>query len=66
LANQGITTAIHYPIPDHRQPFLTDTLAARISLPVTEHASEHVLSLPCFPEMTDAEVDRVCQTLSDG
>jgi dTDP-3-amino-2,3,6-trideoxy-4-keto-D-glucose/dTDP-3-amino-3,4,6-trideoxy-alpha-D-glucose/dTDP-2,6-dideoxy-D-kanosamine transaminase len=60
----GITTDVHYPIADHRQPAWRDEYAD-IRLPVTEHAVEHVLTVPCFPELTDDEVDRVCEVL-DG
>ncbi len=65
LATAGVVTAIHYPIPDHQQPVLAGTAEARARLPVTEHASVHVLSLPCFAELTDNEVSRVCQALRD-
>jgi aminotransferase EvaB len=65
LASNGVSTAIHYPIPDYQQPVLVGTDAAEERLPVTEHASAHVLSLPCFAEMTEDEVSRVCQSLRD-
>lgn len=58
LATQGIGTDIHYPIPDHRQPVHGDRFA-RVSLPVTEALSASVLTLPCFPDMHDHEVDQV-------
>jgi dTDP-4-amino-4,6-dideoxygalactose transaminase len=32
-------------------------------LPATEHAVEHVLTLPCFPELTENEIERVCEVL---
>ena len=52
-----IGTDIHYPIPDHRQPVARGAHA--VSLPVTERACDEVLSLPCFPAMTDDEVEYV-------
>jgi dTDP-3-amino-2,3,6-trideoxy-4-keto-D-glucose/dTDP-3-amino-3,4,6-trideoxy-alpha-D-glucose/dTDP-2,6-dideoxy-D-kanosamine transaminase len=55
----GVDTAIHYPIPDHRQPVTRD--AAAVSLPVTERACAEVLSLPCFAAMTTDEVDYVIE-----
>ena len=58
LHASNIGSDIHYPIPDHRQPLHGDRFAA-VSLPTTERLCERVLTLPCFPEMTDAEVDRV-------
>lgn len=59
LAAAGIASDIHYPIPDYRQP----AIAGRPwrELPVTEDAARQTLTLPCFPELTDAEVDHVVQ-----
>lgn len=54
----GILTDVHYPLPDHRQPCHQGRYD-EISLPVTEADAESVLTLPCFPEMTDDEVQRV-------
>jgi dTDP-3-amino-2,3,6-trideoxy-4-keto-D-glucose/dTDP-3-amino-3,4,6-trideoxy-alpha-D-glucose/dTDP-2,6-dideoxy-D-kanosamine transaminase len=34
-----------------------------VSLPVTEAAVAQILTVPCFPELTDDEVDRVCEAL---
>jgi dTDP-3-amino-2,3,6-trideoxy-4-keto-D-glucose/dTDP-3-amino-3,4,6-trideoxy-alpha-D-glucose/dTDP-2,6-dideoxy-D-kanosamine transaminase len=56
LHSRSIGSDVHYPIPDHRQP-VADTLAP--ALPITERACDEVLSLPCFPAMTDAEVQAV-------
>lgn len=57
LASCGIATDVHYPLPDHLQPVENREHALR--LPVAEAACREVLTLPCFPGMTDAEVDRV-------
>lgn len=57
LAAVGVATDIHFPIPDHRQPGLA---AAPVSLPVTEALASTVFSLPCFPELTDDEIEFVC------
>ena len=62
LDRAGIATDVHYPIPDHRQPAWRADYAD-MRLPVTEHACDHVLTLPCFPELTDDEIDRVCEVL---
>jgi dTDP-4-amino-4,6-dideoxygalactose transaminase len=58
LATQGIDTHVHYPVPDHRQPIVAADYAS-IRLPVSERACSEVLSLPCFPELTVAEIDSV-------
>ncbi|NWL78581.1 erythromycin biosynthesis sensory transduction protein eryC1 [Pseudomonas taiwanensis] len=55
LKEQGIGTDVHYPIGDHQQP----AYALAQALPVTERTSEQLLTLPCFPEMLDEEVDQV-------
>jgi aminotransferase EvaB len=56
LAVRGIGTEIHYPVPDHRQAALRDD---SLNLPVTEKLTAEILTLPCFPEMTAAEVERI-------
>jgi dTDP-3-amino-2,3,6-trideoxy-4-keto-D-glucose/dTDP-3-amino-3,4,6-trideoxy-alpha-D-glucose/dTDP-2,6-dideoxy-D-kanosamine transaminase len=53
----GIATDVHYPIPDHLQAAYA--LSPRPRLTVTERLADEVLTLPCFPELTDAEVDAV-------
>ncbi|WP_441280322.1 DegT/DnrJ/EryC1/StrS family aminotransferase [Tardiphaga sp. 862_B3_N1_1] len=54
----GIASDVHYPLPDHRQPLLSDRFAA-VTLPVTERLAGRNLTLPCYPEMTDEDVDAV-------
>jgi dTDP-4-amino-4,6-dideoxygalactose transaminase len=58
LADAGVQTDIHYPLPDHRQPCF-DGRFAHVELPVTERHAGTVLTLPCFPELTDDEATRV-------
>ncbi len=58
----GIASDIHYPVPDHRQPALPPP-SRPTALPVTELAASEVLTLPCFPGMTDSEIDRVAEVL---
>ncbi|NCQ55852.1 DegT/DnrJ/EryC1/StrS aminotransferase family protein, partial [Candidatus Parcubacteria bacterium] len=55
LNEKGIPTAIHYPIPLHKQPaFLSDDCC-----PKAEHAANRVLSLPMSPYLTQQEQDEV-------
>ncbi|MGQ9485580.1 MAG: DegT/DnrJ/EryC1/StrS family aminotransferase [Desulfosoma sp.] len=61
LAQQGIETLIHYPIPPHRQKAYEDT--ALRSYPVTERIHKEVLSLPMWPAMPKADVDRVVSAI---
>ncbi|MFP5369929.1 MAG: DegT/DnrJ/EryC1/StrS family aminotransferase [Actinomycetes bacterium] len=62
FAEAGVRTDVHYPVPDHRQPVLAGT-TADVRLAVTEQAAEQILTLPCFAEMTETEIERVCDVL---
>ncbi|ROU07104.1 DegT/DnrJ/EryC1/StrS family aminotransferase [Lysobacter enzymogenes] len=57
LAAQGIRTQVHYPVPAHRQPAYPQLRG--LSLPLTERLHEQVLSLPLWPTMDAASVERV-------
>ena len=62
LAEREIQTAIHYPVPDHKQ---TAWYKPDITLENTEVLAEKILSLPVFPALTDLEVEYMRQTLSE-
>ena len=59
LAEQGIGASVFYPIPLNEQPCFAD-LGQRGKCPSALAASREVLALPIFPELADAEVERVC------
>jgi len=60
LRAAGIGTGIHYPVPVHLQPAYRDRCAAGPSgLSVTERAARQILSLPMYPQLSDAMADRV-------
>jgi dTDP-4-amino-4,6-dideoxygalactose transaminase len=64
LAAAGIRTDVHYPVPDYRQEAVRERpWAAAQRRPVTERCCAEVLTLPCFPELTDAEVDHVASVV---
>lgn len=58
LDSAGVQTDVHYPLPDYRQPCHSGRFD-HVTLPVTEAEAATVLTLPCFPELSNAEVDRV-------
>ncbi|GAA2127175.1 DegT/DnrJ/EryC1/StrS family aminotransferase [Nocardioides bigeumensis] len=60
LDAHGVGTDVHYPVPDHRQPAWAQPA---VHLPVTDGLVGRILSLPCFPELRDDEVDAVCRAL---
>ena len=57
LAERGIQTVIHYPIPPHRQPAYAEWHC--LSLSITERIHTTELSLPISPVMADEEVLRI-------
>ena len=63
LRSAGIETGVHYPVPLHLQPALRSMNLARGSFPVSEAAADTVLSLPLYPELTEAQQDHVVSTL---
>ncbi len=62
LADNGIQTLIHYPIPIHHQEAYKEF--AHFSLPITEAIHSEVLSLPISPVLTDDEVQTVVEVVN--
>jgi dTDP-4-amino-4,6-dideoxygalactose transaminase len=57
LQENGISTAIHYPVPVHLQPaYQSRIVAGHGGLHETEAACREILSLPMYPQMTDEDV----------
>lgn len=63
LAERGIETLIHYPVPPHKQAAYRE-MGGR-SYPITEGIHAEVLSLPMGPAMTDADVACVVTAFKD-
>ncbi|WP_026370630.1 DegT/DnrJ/EryC1/StrS family aminotransferase [Kallotenue papyrolyticum] len=66
LAARGIGSEVHYPMPTHLQPAFDELGYEAGELPVSERLAETVLSLPCFPELSYAEVETVCRALKEA
>jgi dTDP-4-amino-4,6-dideoxygalactose transaminase len=64
LLNQGIQTGVHYSTPVHLQPAYQDLGYGLGSLPESEKAAKEVLSLPMYPELTDAQLETVAEALT--
>jgi len=62
LAQRGIHTQIHYPLPVHKQPAYRD-LGFDLSLPATERACREILSLPIHPWLTHDDVRAVADAI---
>jgi dTDP-4-amino-4,6-dideoxygalactose transaminase len=63
LRSKGIACEIHYPVQDNLQPIFGDRYKA-ISLENTECLSKEILTIPCYPEMTDRQVSTVIEALN--
>lgn len=64
LAARGVGTDVHYPVPDHLQePYRNDN--SSFSLPRTEQLCKEILTIPCFPEIMDEEVDHVAKAVNE-
>lgn len=63
LAENGIQTVIHYPIPPHKQPCYAEWNER--SYPVTERIHREILSLPISPVLTDDEVGEVIRVVNE-
>jgi len=62
FSKANIATGIHCPVLDHQQvgwrPYFKDVM-----LPVSELLVQKIVTLPCFPLLSEYEIDRVCEVL---
>jgi len=63
LRGLGVGTGIHYPAPVHLQPAYKGRVRLWDGCRNAEQAAAEVLSLPLYPELTDDQVQTVCQAL---
>lgn len=66
LAEHGVGTGLHYPIPLHRQPALAHLGLGEGSFPETERAAGEILSLPMYPHLGPEEVTYVATRLQEA
>ncbi len=63
LRARGVQALVHYPVPVHLQPAYCRRLRGSDNLPETERAAREILSLPIYPELTQAEADLVLSSI---
>lgn len=66
LQEQGVGAMIYYPVPLHLQKLHANLGGKEGDLPVTEAKTKVVMSLPMFPELTEAEQKQVVQTIKEA
>ena len=66
LNKAGIGAGVHYPVPVHEQPAFRDLGYAPDDLPHSSRTAKRVLSLPIYPEMTQAQIERVASALIEA
>jgi dTDP-4-amino-4,6-dideoxygalactose transaminase len=65
LRQRGIETGLHYPVPLHLQECYRDLAIPAGSLPHAERSARRLLSLPMYPEMTQAQVEKVTRSVGE-
>jgi len=65
LTKKGIGTVIYYPVPLHLQPAFAYLGYKKGDLPVVEKVCSSIISLPMFPELSDAEIDQVITAIHE-
>lgn len=66
LAAEGVFAGMHYPLPLHKQPALLDLGYPDGAFPATEEWARTLLSLPLFPELERAEIERVASLVRNA
>lgn len=62
LAENGVSTSIHYPIPPHLQDAYSSMNTQ--SYPICENLSRKILSLPLYPHLSTIEIDYICELIN--
>jgi len=64
LADEGIASAVYYTVPLHLQPMYQHLGSRPGDLPECARAAGEVLSLPIYPELTEAQVERITEVIA--
>ena len=66
LADKGVRTLIHYPIPVHLQECYKELKYKKGAFPVAEKCCEEIMSLPMYPELTEEEIRYVVDVINSN
>ena len=65
LQEKGIGTALYYPLPLHIQDCFKNTGYRKGDLKISEKISDEVLSIPIFPELSEAEIQYIVSSINN-
>lgn len=65
LSERGVPTAVHYPMPLHKQPVFQAMYPEEQTFPHAEYAASRVVSLPMHPYLTEADQNKVIGALQE-
>jgi perosamine synthetase len=65
LVQNNVGATVYYSPPVHKMPFYSNT-TSETKLPATEWCADHVLSLPVHPNVSEADVDRIANSLKSA
>lgn len=65
LQQNGIATGLHYPVPLHLQDAYNELGYEKGDFPAAEKAAKRILSLPMYPELTEAQIRYVCDKIKE-
>mgnify|MGYP000117879255 FL=1 len=62
LSANGVGSLIHYPVPPHKQNAFHEY--KNLSLPITEHYHNTVVSIPLYPSLSDSNIQHIIDTVN--
>jgi dTDP-4-amino-4,6-dideoxygalactose transaminase len=66
LEEKGVACGVHYPVPVHLQEAYATLGHAEGAFPVSERIAHKFLSLPMYPELTEAQIDFVIEAMAEA
>ena len=65
LKKEEIYLGVHYPKPCHMQTIVKKMFKEKVSLPITEKIVKEIISLPIYPELSDEQVEMICEKIKN-
>jgi perosamine synthetase len=66
MRENGVGASVHFDPPVHMQPFYSKNYEVDGPMPVTEKLSSHLITLPIYPDMSEADQDWVVESLRNA